>query len=58
MTSVIPSLVMQAFGLVKLFGHVVALDKADFELANGEVLAVVGGIAATFSRSEANGAIS
>jgi fructose transport system ATP-binding protein len=42
MTSVIPSLVMQAFGLVKLFGHVVALDKADFELANGEVLAVVG----------------
>ncbi len=37
-----PSLVMQAFGLVKLFGHVVALDKTDFELANGEVLAVVG----------------
>lgn len=37
-----PALVMQAFGLVKLFGHIVALDKADFELANGEVLAVVG----------------
>jgi fructose transport system ATP-binding protein len=36
------SLVMQASGLTKLYGHVVALDKADFELAKGEILAVVG----------------
>jgi fructose transport system ATP-binding protein len=35
-------LVMQAFGLTKRFGHVVAMDGADFELAEGEILAVVG----------------
>jgi fructose transport system ATP-binding protein len=37
-----PSLVLKAVGLTKRYGHVVALDKADFELANGEILAVVG----------------
>ncbi len=37
-----PPLVMRAAGLTKLYGHVVALDKADFELAKGEILAVVG----------------
>lgn len=35
-------LVMQAMGLTKRYGHVVALDGADFELAKGEILAVVG----------------
>ncbi|WP_137931603.1 ATP-binding cassette domain-containing protein [Mesorhizobium comanense] len=34
--------VMQAVGLKKHYGHVVALDDADFELAQGEILAVVG----------------
>jgi len=39
----IPSdLVMRAEGLTKRYGHVVALDGADFELARGEILAVVG----------------
>ncbi|MGZ5910814.1 MAG: ATP-binding cassette domain-containing protein, partial [Reyranella sp.] len=35
-------LVMQAKGLVKRYGHVVALDGADFELREGEILAVIG----------------
>ena len=35
-------LVMQAKGLVKRYGHVVALDGADFELRAGEILAVIG----------------
>jgi fructose transport system ATP-binding protein len=35
-------LVMQAMGLTKRYGHVVALDGADFELGKGEILAVVG----------------
>jgi len=35
-------LAMQATGLTKRYGHVVALDGADFELAKGEILAVVG----------------
>ncbi|WEK52204.1 MAG: ATP-binding cassette domain-containing protein [Candidatus Kaistia colombiensis] len=35
-------LAMQATGLTKRYGHVVALDGADFELARGEILAVVG----------------
>ena len=35
-------LVMRAEGLTKRYGHVVALDGADFELAPGEILAVVG----------------
>ncbi len=37
-----PAIVMTAAGLVKRYGHVVALDGADFELARGEILAVVG----------------
>jgi fructose transport system ATP-binding protein len=41
-TQTIPSLAMQAMGLTKRYGHVVALDGADFELAKGEILAVVG----------------
>lgn len=35
-------LVMQGIGLSKRFGHVVAMDHADFELASGEIMAVVG----------------
>ena len=35
-------LVMEAKGLVKRFGHVTALDGADFELRPGEILAVIG----------------
>ena len=34
--------VMQARGLVKRYGHVTALDGADFDLRAGEILAVVG----------------
>jgi len=34
--------VMQASALVKRYGHVVALDGADFELRAGEILAVIG----------------
>ena len=34
--------VMEARGLVKRFGHVTALDHADFELRAGEILAVIG----------------
>ena len=37
-----PKLVMQAKGPVKRYGHVVALDGADFELRAGEILAVIG----------------
>ncbi|MCX5515357.1 sugar ABC transporter ATP-binding protein [Kaistia algarum] len=36
------NLVMRAEGLTKHYGHVIALDDADFELAQGEILAVVG----------------
>ncbi|KQO27151.1 sugar ABC transporter ATP-binding protein [Acidovorax sp. Leaf78] len=35
-------LVMQAKGLVKRYGQVVALDGADFELRAGEIMAVIG----------------
>lgn len=35
-------LVMEARGLVKRYGQVVALDGADFELRAGEILAVIG----------------
>ena len=35
-------LVMQARGLVKRYGQVTALDGADFELRDGEILAVIG----------------
>lgn len=37
-----PTPVMQARGLVKRYGHVTALDGADFELRPGEILAVIG----------------
>lgn len=37
-----PGLVMQAIGLTKHYGQVVAMEGADFELARGEILAVVG----------------
>ena len=36
------AVVMQAKGLVKRYGHVTALDGADFELRAGEILAVIG----------------
>ena len=34
--------VLQARGLVKRYGHVTALDGADFDLRNAEILAVIG----------------
>ncbi len=34
--------VLQARGLAKRFGHVTALDQADFDLLPGEILAVIG----------------
>ncbi|MCT2592424.1 ATP-binding cassette domain-containing protein [Streptomyces sp. N2-109] len=37
-----PSPVLRARGLVKRYGHVTALDGADFDLYPGEVLAVIG----------------
>jgi fructose transport system ATP-binding protein len=37
-----PKIVLQARGLVKRFGRVVALDNADFDLRAGEILAVIG----------------
>ena len=37
-----PKIVMQAIGLVKRYGHVTALDGTDFELRDGEILAVIG----------------
>src|SRR5581483_7522796 len=37
-----PIAVLQAKGLVKRYGHVTALDGADFELLPGEILAVIG----------------
>lgn len=37
-----PEPVLQAKGLVRTYGHVVALDACDFELYQGEVLAVIG----------------
>jgi len=36
------TLVMEARGLVKRYGHVTALDSADFELRASEILAVIG----------------
>jgi len=38
----VPRLVMQAKGLVKRYGSVTALDGADFELREGEILGVIG----------------
>ncbi|WP_134725330.1 ATP-binding cassette domain-containing protein [Paracoccus luteus] len=37
-----PTPVLQARGLVKRYGRVTALDRADFELYPGEILAVIG----------------
>jgi fructose transport system ATP-binding protein len=37
-----PSPILEARGLVKRFGHVVALDQADVELYPGEILALIG----------------
>src|SRR5438093_6155383 len=37
-----PQIVMQAKGLVKRYGHVTAMEGADFELMPGEILAVIG----------------
>jgi fructose transport system ATP-binding protein len=37
-----PTTIMQARGLVKRYGHVTALDGADFDLYPGEILAVIG----------------
>src|SRR5688500_11173357 len=34
--------VLEARGLVKRYGHVTALDGADFELRRGEIVAVIG----------------
>jgi fructose transport system ATP-binding protein len=36
------ALVMEARGLVKRYGHVTALDRADFELRPGEILGLIG----------------
>jgi len=33
---------LEARGIVKRFGHVVALDGADFELYHDEIVAVIG----------------
>jgi fructose transport system ATP-binding protein len=37
-----PQPILEAQGLVKHFGHVVALDGADFELYPGEIVAIIG----------------
>ena len=37
-----PQPILEAHGLVKRFGHVVALDGADLELYPGEILAIIG----------------
>jgi len=39
---IVPEVVLEARGLVKRFGRVVALDHADFDLRAGEILAVIG----------------
>jgi fructose transport system ATP-binding protein len=41
-TPVSTDLVIEAKGLIKRYGHVVALDETDFEIRQGEVLAVIG----------------
>ncbi|MBV1787633.1 ATP-binding cassette domain-containing protein [Marinobacterium sp. D7] len=42
MTTDTQKLVLKASGLVKRYGHVTAIDGADFELREGEILAVIG----------------
>lgn len=42
MSATEPRVVIKATGLVKRYGRVVALDHADFELREGEILAVIG----------------
>src|SRR5215831_9207582 len=42
MSTPAPTTIMQARGLVKRYGHVTALDGADFDLYSGEILAVIG----------------
>lgn len=42
MASTSTNLVIEAKGLVKRYGRVVALDETDFEIREGEVLAVIG----------------
>ena len=37
-----PDTVLRARGLTKHYGHVVAMDNADFDLYPGEILAVIG----------------
>ena len=41
-SSSVSAAVLEARGLVKHYGHVVALDGADFDLRAGEILAVIG----------------
>ncbi|HTT40976.1 MAG TPA: ATP-binding cassette domain-containing protein [Burkholderiales bacterium] len=42
MANTAPAPVLQARGLIKRYGHVTALDGADFDLLPGEILAVIG----------------
>ena len=42
MSAVQSRIVMQARGLTKHYGQVIALDGADFDLYAGEILAVIG----------------
>jgi fructose transport system ATP-binding protein len=42
MTTATPTPILSARGLVKRYGHVTAIDGADFELYPGEILAVIG----------------
>ena len=42
MTEPRPTTILEARGLVKRYGHVTALDGADFQLLAGEILAVIG----------------
>jgi fructose transport system ATP-binding protein len=41
-SEITPTPVLEARGLVKRYGHVTALDGADFQLLPGEILAVIG----------------
>jgi len=42
MSNAAPTPILQARGLTKRYGHVTALDGADFDLLPGEILAVIG----------------